>query len=105
VAVSVPLKRSVGLHFVRDYAADSRGGLYLRVLRGSEGLFPNVVSCGFALHPNKEGTPYGAARYSQQEILSVLPDVATSVRAFLGGDNKVATQSPWFWFCVSDDYY
>ena len=109
VAVAVPLERQVGWHVVQDYAADSRGGLYLRVSQAFEGMFPDVVSCGFALHPNAQGTPYGRARYTWSEILPVFPEAyaAALVRyLFHAGHVSVPSESlRWFWFCASDDFY
>lgn len=73
--------RYVGVYFVDKFATDIRGGMFFRIHRGADGLGPDEMSYGFALRPNREGTPFGAAEY----------------RLFsLGGD--------WYWFKVSDDW-
>ncbi len=77
-----PLNRRLGVYKVDEYAADPRGGVYFRVHRGRDGIGPDVMSYGFAYKPNRQGTPFGAARY----------------RVFrLGND--------WYWFRASDDSY
>jgi len=76
------LNRRLGIYLVDEYAADSRGGVYFRVYRGSDGLGPDRISYGFAYKPNASGTPFGAA----------------GCQLFrLGND--------WYWFRASDDYY
>ena len=74
------LGRFFGPYFVDRYGADPRGGVYFRVMTFSD-LF-DTMSGGFAFRPNRDGTPFGAAKYE------VFP---------LGGD--------WYWFWASDDSY
>lgn len=77
----ITLNRKVGLYEVDEYAIDSRGGVYFRVLSGGDGLSPDTISYGFVHQPNREGSPFGAAHY---QIF------------YLYGD--------WYWFRVSDDF-
>ncbi|MBD2253744.1 hypothetical protein [Nostoc parmelioides] len=75
------LNRKLGLYEVDEYAIDSRGGVYFRVFWGGDGLSPDVISYGFVHQPNREGSPFGAAKYQV---------------FYLHGD--------WYWFRVSDDF-
>lgn len=100
VAVSMHFERHVGLYFVRDYAADSRGGAYFRVSTRLPGFMPYVYSCGFVTHPNADGTPFGGASYTLTEILPVPIIGPMFLRA-----SAYSQMSQWYWFCVSDDYY
>lgn len=78
---AVPPERFIGIHHVDTYAGDDRGGVFFRVYRGTDGVGPDEMSYGFVLRPNREGTPFGAAKY----------------RLFgISGD--------WYWFRVSDDW-
>lgn len=55
------LDARVGLYRVDRYAADPRGGVYFRVYSGAD--FLDIMSHGFAYRPNRQGTPFGSARY------------------------------------------
>ncbi len=77
----ITLNRKLGLYEVDEYAIDSRGGVYFRVFWGGDGLSPDIISYGFAHQPNREGSPFGAAKYQV---------------FYLYGD--------WYWFRVSDDF-
>ena len=77
-----PLNQHLGIFFVDEYAADSRGGVYFRTYVGHDGIGPDQMSYGFAYQPNPRGTPFGAARYI--------------VRPLGQG---------WYWFRASDDWY
>ena len=77
-----PLNQRVGVFMVQDYAADPRGGVYFRVYQGGDGIGPDIMSYGFVHQPNREGTPYGAARYGLYHL-----------------------GSGWYWFRASDDWY
>lgn len=58
-----PLGRWLGVYRVDEYAADPRGGVYFRTGTGRDGIGPDRMSYGFAHRPNRQGSPYGAARY------------------------------------------
>ena len=72
---------TVGLFETDDYGSDERGGVYFRTLTGPDGIGPDLVSYGIALKPNKEGSPFGNARYRLTHLF---------------GD--------WYRFEASDDY-
>ncbi|MBY0459404.1 MAG: hypothetical protein K2V38_18930 [Gemmataceae bacterium] len=76
----VELGRKVGPYRVDRYAADERGGVYLRTATGPDGIGPDQMSYGFAFRPSGRGTPFGNARYRQRHLF---------------GD--------WWVFAVSDD--
>jgi hypothetical protein len=78
----VRLGRWLGIYYVDEYAADPRGGVYFRTGTTGDGIGPDVLSYGFAYRPNRQGTPFGAARYSIYR---------------LHGD--------WYWFRASDDWH
>jgi hypothetical protein len=64
-----PLNSRLGLYWVDEYAADSRGGVFFRVHSGADGIGPDTMSYGFAKNPNVEGTPFGAAHYHLVHLL------------------------------------
>ena len=74
--------RRVGPYFVDEFLHDERGGAYLRVYVGFDGIGPDVMSYGFCYEPNRDGSPFGADEY----------------RTFRLGDG-------WYWFRASDDYF
>lgn len=78
----VALNRRLGAYEVDEYAADPRGGVFFRVHIGFDGISPDRMSYGFAFKPNRQGTPFGAARYRVYR---------------LGGD--------WYWFHASNDWH
>jgi hypothetical protein len=63
-----PLGRFVGVYYVDRYAADPRGGVYFRTHEGADGIGPDTTSYGFAFRPNRQGTPFGRARYTWSRI-------------------------------------
>ena len=79
---ALPLNRRLGIFQVDEYAADPRGGVYVRVHSGGDGLGPDIMSYGFAYQPNSKGTPFGAAEYQ-----------------------TFAIGRGWYWFRASDDSY
>jgi hypothetical protein len=64
-----PLGRMLGVYYVDRYAADPRGGVYLRTHAGPDGIGPDTISYGFAFRPNREGTPFGRARYHRSHMV------------------------------------
>jgi hypothetical protein len=72
----------VGPYRVDRFAADERGGVFFRTATGPDGIGPDRMSYGFAWRPNREGTPFGRARYELVHLF--------------GG---------WYSFQASDDYY
>jgi len=58
----VTLNRRFGIYRVAQVASDSRGGTYFQVRTVPD--FVDTLSYGFALQPNRDGTPFGAARYT-----------------------------------------
>ena len=76
-----PLDQWLGVFHVDRYAADPRGGVYFRVYQGGDGIGPDTLSSGFVHHPNRVGSPFGAARYATHP---------------LGGG--------WYWFMASNDW-
>ncbi len=75
---SEPLGQFFGPYLVDRYGADPRGGVYFRVMTLPD-MF-DTLSGGFVFRPNRDGTPFGRAKYE------VFP---------LRGD--------WYWFWASDD--
>ena len=75
----VELNKNIGIYHVDKCVQDSRGGIFLRT--GISCDIIDTISSGFVYKPNREGTPFGAAKYR----LGYLED-------------------DWYWFCVSDDY-
>lgn len=75
------LGRLLGFYFVDRYAADPRGGFYVRTHTGADGIGPDTMNCGFAFRPNSAGTPFGTAKYGLLHIV---------------GD--------WYCFSASNDY-
>ncbi len=53
--------RWFGIYHVDEWGIDARGGTYFRTGRGSDVL--NEYSYGFVFQANREGTPFGAAKY------------------------------------------
>jgi len=82
VADNHSFKRNIGPYVVDECLVDARGGEYFRVYSGADGLGPDVTSYGFCHNPNREGSPFGAARYG----------------TFRLGNG-------WYWFRASDDWY
>lgn len=60
------LKRRVGLYHVDEYAFDARGGVYFRTHTGYDVI--DTISYGFAFRPNRKGSPFGNASYSDSRI-------------------------------------
>lgn len=79
---SEKMDKWLGIYKVDEYGTDSRGGVYYRVYSGMDGIGPDTMSYGFVYRPNKQGTPFGAAKYN---ILHVLDD--------------------WYLFAASSDWY
>jgi hypothetical protein len=75
------LGRHVGPYVVDRYGADPRGGVYFRTATGPDGLSPDTFSYGFVDRPNREGTPFGNARYGLRHLFG-----------------------NWYWFAASDDW-
>lgn len=75
------LNRRLGIYRVDEFAADPRGGIYFRTGQAGDGLGPDTLRYGFAKKPNRDGTPFGSARYR-------------ACRMF--GD--------WYWFQASNDW-
>ena len=73
------LNKRFGLWIVDQCAKDLRGGTYFRI--GTESDWIDQLSYGFALNPNRKGTPFGNAGYRRTWII---------------GD--------WYFFRVSDDW-
>lgn len=78
----IEFEAKLGLYQVDKFAADPRGGVFFRVYRGRDGLGPDTMSYGFVKQPNRQGTPFGAAKYS---VFHVTDD--------------------WYWFRASSDWY
>lgn len=64
---AAPRRTRIGIYHVQC-AADRRGGIFFRVHSGGDGISPDTMSYGFAKRPNREGTPFGAARYRLTRI-------------------------------------
>jgi hypothetical protein len=64
-----PLGRRLGLYDVDRYAADPRGGVYIRTHAGPDGIGPDTMSYGFAFRPNREGTPFGKTGYGLSRMV------------------------------------
>lgn len=58
-----PLGCTLGVYHVDRYAADPRGGVYFHTHAGPDGIGPATMSYRFAFRPNREGSPFGRARY------------------------------------------
>ena len=107
-AVAIPFEQHVGMFFVNDYAADSRGGLYFRVSKYLPLFSIDQFSCGFVTHPNPHATPFGAAWYELTPIEPVVVPLLSKVDRTNEGtdrDRDNEQHHDWHWFCVSDDYY
>ena len=63
------LGRFMGVYSVDRSAADPRGGVYFRTHAGPDGIGPDTMSYGFAFRPNREGTPFGKARYHLSHVV------------------------------------
>lgn len=57
------LGRQFGPYWVDRYSADPRGGVFFRTHDGPDGIGPDTMSYGFAFQPNRDGTPFGDAKY------------------------------------------
>ena len=77
-----PLGRWLGIYRVDEYAADDRGGVYFRTGATADGIGPDTLSYGFAYRPNRQGSPFGGARYGVYRLY---------------GD--------WYWFRASNDWH
>jgi hypothetical protein len=80
--LSMRVNRRLGVYYVDEYAVDLRGGVYVRVRTGPDGIGPDTMSYGFAYKPNRQGSPYGAKYY----------DIS-----YLEGN--------WYLFSASDDWF
>ena len=63
------LGRFLGIYYVNRFAADPRGGVYLRTHAGADGIGPDTMSYGFAYKPNPKGTPFGNSHYGLSHIV------------------------------------
>ncbi|MHC4741530.1 MAG: hypothetical protein ACYS8Z_06455 [Planctomycetota bacterium] len=74
-----PINKRLGIWNVDRYEKDPRGGAYFRIGTGHD--LVDQLSYGFVFMPNREGTPFGNAKY---------------VLIWITGD--------WYCFGVSNDY-
>ena len=77
---SAELSRWFGIYHVDRWGIDARGGTYFRTGTGAD--FIDEFSYGFVFQPNRQGTPFGAAKYYLTRIAG-----------------------EWRTFSASDDYY
>lgn len=58
----------VGIWHVDERMIDSRGGIYFRIGKSMDGISPDQMSFGFVYQPNREGSPFGNAKYECYRI-------------------------------------
>lgn len=71
----------IGIWNIDRRETDFRGGRYFRIGKGPDGFGPDIISYGFAYRPNKDGSPFGNAKYHLSRL------------------NK-----DWYFFSASDDW-